>query len=221
MRETIMRYRLLEPGQSVLVGVSGGADSVALLHLLTRLAEEWRLRIEVAHLHHGFRGAESDSEAEYVRALCEAWRVPCHVLRCDAPALMRQRHLSAQEAARELRHAFLRETAQRISADRIALAHTQTDRIETVLLQILRGTGTQGLIGFPPMNLPLIRPLYAIRREETQDYCRQLQLEPREDSSNSKLDYRRNRVRLELLPCASPKSRRRKMSCSPLSRFPR
>ncbi len=198
--ETVATCQLLEAGQRILVGVSGGADSMTLLHLLLNLPSEWGLKIEVAHVHHGFRGAEADAEEEYVRTKCEEWGVPCHVARFDVPALRCQRHRSAQETAREVRHTFLRETAIKIGAERIALAHTQTDRVETILWHILRGTGTEGLIGFPARNLPLIRPLYAILREETEAYCRQWSIEPRVDSSNQDLHYRRNRTRLELLP---------------------
>jgi tRNA(Ile)-lysidine synthase len=156
--------------------------------------------MEVAHVHHGFRGEESDSELVYVQEYCEKQGIVCHVGRFDVPQLRKEWHLSAQEAARRVRHTFLHETAEAIQAQLIALAHTQTDRIETILLQILRGTGTQGLGGFPAKNLPLVRPLFDITREETQAYCTEQNLKPRTDSSNQNTAYRRNRTRLELLP---------------------
>lgn len=198
--ETVARYQLLEAGQRVLVGVSGGGDSMALLHLLLTHQEALGISIEVAHVHHGFRGEESEAEAVYVQEYCKEWNTPCHVGRFDVPQLRKEWHLSAQEAARRVRHTFLRETAETLQAQRIALAHTQTDRVETILLQILRGTGTQGLSGFPAKNLPLVRPLFDLTRSETQVYCEEWSLQPRTDSSNHNTAYRRNRTRLELLP---------------------
>ena len=200
LRETAERYALFAPGQTVVVGVSGGADSVALLHALSSLRSVWDLRLVAAHLNHGFRGAEADADADYVAQLADSLALPCHIQRVDVPALKKRRHGSAQEAAREARHAFLRRIAARENAERIALGHTQSDRIETVLLNLLRGTGPDGLQGFPPAALPIVRPLYDVRRSETETYCAAQNLRPRHDSSNEKTDYRRNKVRLELLP---------------------
>ena len=200
MFATVQRDNMLTPGQTVVVGVSGGPDSVALLHALAHLRDEWRLSLVACHVNHGFRGAEADEDAEYVRALCGGLNVPCRIKNVDVPALQKRRHLSAQQAAREVRHAFLRRVAMEVDAERIALAHTRDDRTETVLLNILRGSGLEGLAGFPPFALPLIRPLYDVTRLQVEQYCRHFNLEPRHDSSNLKLTYRRNRVRAELLP---------------------
>ena len=191
---------MFSPGQTVVVGVSGGPDSVALLYALTELRSVWNLRLAAAHLHHGFRGAEADADAEYVAQLADSLATPCHIQRVDVPALKKRRHGSAQEAAREARHLFLRRIAAQEKAERIALGHTQDDRIETLLLNLLRGTGPDGLQGFPPVALPIVRPLYDVRRAETEAYCAAQNLQPRRDSSNEKTDYRRNRIRLELLP---------------------
>ena len=188
------------PGQTVVVGTSGGPDSAALLHALAQLRDEWRLSLIACHLNHGFRGAEADADADYVRALCVNLNVPCHIEFADVPALQKRRHLSAQQAARNVRHAFLRRVASEMGAERIALAHTRNDRTETVCLNILRGGGLEGLAGFAPVSLPLIRPLYDVTRLQVEQYCERFQLAPRHDSSNAKLTYRRNRVRLELLP---------------------
>ncbi len=197
---TVQRDNMLAPGQTVVVGVSGGPDSVALLHVLAHLRDEWRLSLVACHVNHGFRGAEADEDAEYVRALCGGLNVPCRTESVDVPALQKRRHLSAQQAAREVRHACLRRVAAEAGAERIALAHTRDDRTETVLLNIVRGSGLEGLAGFPPVALPLIRPLYDVTRLQVEQYCRHFNLEPRHDSSNAKLTYRRNRVRAELLP---------------------
>ncbi len=198
--ETIARYQLLEAGQRVLVGVSGGGDSMALLHLLLTHHVALEIAIEVAHVNHGFRGEESEAEEAFVQEYCKEWSIPCHIGRFDVPRLRKEWHISAQEAARRVRHTFLRETAENSQAQRIALAHTQTDRIETILLQILRGTGTQGLGGFPAKSLPLVRPLFDVSRAETEAYCERWNLQPCVDSSNQNIAYRRNRTRLELFP---------------------
>lgn len=191
---------MLTPGQMVVVGVSGGPDSTALLHALTQLRDEWRLSLVACHVNHGFRGEEAEADADYVQALCDSLNVPCRVEMIDVPALQKRRHLSAQQAARDARHAFLRRVASEVGAERIALAHTRNDRTETVCLNILRGGGLAGLAGFAPVSLPLIRPLYDVTRAQVEQYCNQFHLAPRYDSSNAKLTYRRNRIRTELLP---------------------
>ncbi len=227
VRRTVERYALFAPGATVLVGVSGGPDSTALLYLLAGFRNEWGLTLVAAHLNHGFRGAEADADAEYVADLCRALAVPCVSERIDVPALQRRRRLSAQEAAREARHAFLRRSAVDRRADRIALGHNRDDRIETILLNLLRGAGLEGLSGFPPLDsspadsatvpvnqpsvdppsvdppsnrLHLIRPLYDASRAQIEAYCAANDLTPRRDSSNEHTDYSRNRVRAELLP---------------------
>ena len=200
MRRTAARYRMFTAGETVVVAVSGGPDSTALLHALAALCTEWDVRLVGAHLHHGFRGDEATGDAEYVEALCRRLTVPFYGERTDVPALRRRRHLSAQVAAREVRHAFLRRIANEVGASRIALGHTRDDRIETVLLNILRGAGLDGLAGPAASEPPLIRPLLEVSRAETAAYCAMHALSPRQDSSNANTDYRRNRVRAELLP---------------------
>jgi tRNA(Ile)-lysidine synthase len=195
-----MRYSLLSAGETVVVAVSGGPDSTVLLHLLASLRDEWGVTLVAAHLNHGFRGAESDGDADYVSDLCRSLAVPCVVETADVPAIARRRHLSAQEAAREVRHAFLKRTAAECNAARIAVGHTRDDRVESILLNLLRGTGPDGLAGFPPLDMPLIRPLYEATRGQVLDYCDRHGLHPRHDSSNAKTDYLRNRTRAELLP---------------------
>ena len=187
-------------GQTAVVAVSGGPDSVALLHCLHTLRETWPISLVAAHLDHGFRGAESAADAEYVRELCKRLNIPCHSAYENVPEQKKRLHLSSQEAARRARHAFLRAVANEVGAARIALGHTRDDRAETILLNIFRGTGPDGLGGFPPIRLPLVRPLYDAARAETVEYCALNELAPRTDPSNESLGYGRNRVRHELLP---------------------
>jgi tRNA(Ile)-lysidine synthase len=190
----------LTAGETLVVAVSGGPDSTALLHALAALCSGRDLRLVGAHLNHGFRGAEAEGDAAYAQGLCERLNVPFVGESIDVPALQRRRHLSAQAAAREVRHTFLRKVAAAVGARYIALGHNRDDRIETVLLNILRGSGLEGLAGLTACDPPLVRPLLSVPRAEIEAYCVFHALQPRQDSSNQKTDYTRNRMRAELLP---------------------
>jgi tRNA(Ile)-lysidine synthase len=200
LRATVVRHEMFTSRQTVVVGVSGGPDSTALLCALAQMREDWRLSLVACHVNHGIRGAESDADATYAQELCARLNVECRVEHADVPALQKRRHVSLQQAARDARHALLRRIAGEAGAERIALAHTRDDRAETILLNILRGGGLEGLSGFAPIAFPLVRPLYDVTRAQVERYCDEHGLHPRQDSSNAKTTYRRNRIRLELLP---------------------
>lgn len=197
-----VRWSLFAPRDRVLVAVSGGPDSLSLLHVLWTGREARGLAaVEAAHLNHGLRGDEAAAEAAWVAAWCAARGIPCHVGRADVAALARERKRSRQEAARTARLAFLEETAARTGAQKIATGHTRDDQVETVLMNVLRGTGLDGLRGIPARRGLYVRPLLDVSRTEIEDYCAAHRLEPRRDLSNlSPNAYTRNRVRLELLP---------------------
>lgn len=194
--KTIADRGLIKSGDLVLVAVSGGPDSTALLHALHGLG----YRVETAHLHHGIRGQEADQDAAYVRQICEKLSVPCHVGYRDVPRLQNEQRVSIQQAARQARYEYLSETAAQIGANAIATAHTRDDRVETVLLNILRGTGIEGLRGIPYRRGLFIRPLLDTPRAEVEAYCEEYGLTPRRDSSNLSSAYARNNVRSELIP---------------------
>ena len=200
VKETIGRHRLLAPGDTVVVAVSGGPDSVCLLDLLRELAPELSLSLHVAHLDHGFRGEESAGEARFVERLARSLDMAVTVERRDVPAYCAERGLSAQEGAREVRYAFLESVAQQIGARRIAIGHTANDQAETVVMRMLRGAGMAGLSGMPPKRDRLIRPLIDVTRQQVLGYLAERSLEFVTDPSNSKLIYTRNRVRQELMP---------------------
>ncbi|MHB1456547.1 MAG: tRNA lysidine(34) synthetase TilS, partial [Armatimonadota bacterium] len=187
-------------GQKLLVGVSGGPDSIALLHALHMVSGEMRYTIHAAHLNHSFRGAESDEDADYVRDFTVSLGVPSIIEKIDVPAECRTRHMSPEQTAREIRYEFLHRVAVQTGADRIVVAHTADDQIETCLLNLLRGTGIDGLAGIPPVRDSIIRPLINTRKCEVEEYLRRHDLHPRIDSTNLKPIYRRNQIRLELLP---------------------
>jgi tRNA(Ile)-lysidine synthase len=193
-------HHMFPPQTRILAAVSGGQDSCALLHALHSLKVDLSIELHAAHLHHGIRGEEADQDAESVTQLCGQLGVRLSVEKADVHAFAKQRRISIQEAAREVRHAYLQRVAQQIGASRIALGHTRDDQVETVLLNILRGTGIEGLQGLAPVSGNKIRPLLYVFRQETAEYCRQHGIAFREDSSNRSLRYRRNRVRTELLP---------------------
>jgi tRNA(Ile)-lysidine synthase len=146
----IEQHNLLAPGETVIVGVSGGPDSLCLLHLLCRLRGTYGLTLHVAHLHHGLRGADADADAEFVRALAADWNLPCTVERADVLALAREHRLAVEEAARRARYAFLGRVAAAAGALTIAVGHNADDQAETVLMHYLRGSGLAGLRGMQP-----------------------------------------------------------------------
>jgi tRNA(Ile)-lysidine synthetase-like protein len=212
------------PGDTVVVGVSGGPDSLCLLHVLARLAEKDRVGLHVAHLNHSARGADSDADAQFVAQVAEAWGLPATVEQLDVPALAREHHLAFEEAARRVRYAFLTRVAGDVGATRIAVGHNADDQAETVLMHVLRGSGLAGLRGMLPLtpitdyrllepfaregegvtpspeSLCIIRPLLETVRADIERYCADHDLKPRFDRSNLDTTYFRNRLRHDLLP---------------------
>jgi len=195
-----LRQFPLQPGDKIIVGLSGGADSVCLLHLLRQLSSPPPFRLHVAHLNHGFR-PEAAQEAAFVQRLCDQWGVPATLSSLPVPRICKERHLSKQEGAREVRYAFLKEVAGATGARWIALGHTADDQAETFLMRLLRGAGSQGLGAIPRMrDGMIIRPLLSISRKQIVDELSREQIPFIEDPSNEQEIYLRNRVRHRLLP---------------------
>jgi len=198
--EAIRRFGLLGGGESLLVGVSGGQDSIALFDVLRQLAPTMRLQLAVAHVHHGLRGGEADQDERLVRRLAEAADVPFRCRRLDVPAVARAAGHSFEEAGRQARYEFFELVRQELGADAVALGHTASDRAETLLMNLLRGAGPDGLGGISPKRGCIVRPLILATREETLAHCRKEGLEFRVDRTNLEPHHLRNKVRLELLP---------------------
>ena len=196
---TVRQQQLFVPGQHLLVAVSGGPDSLALLSLLHRLARPWRLTLTVVHCNYGLRGAESDGDESFVYTFCRERQLPLAIHR---PMLVKRRQRSSLQAiARDARYGFMKQLAHEVVADRIAVGHTANDQAETVLMWMLRGAGMTGLAGMPYAREDrIIRPLLAATREEVVAYLDDEGLTYRRDSSNEKPLYHRNRIRKELLP---------------------
>jgi tRNA(Ile)-lysidine synthase len=196
------RQQLFQPGSRILVALSGGPDSVALLSVLKELAPAWRLGLTAMHINHGLRGEESEEDARFAAELCDRLEIGLRSVRVapdrHGPAGKRS---SLQERAREARYAALAAEAKAVGADRIALGHQADDQAETLLMWMLRGAGTTGLAGIPPIREALvIRPLLGVPRAEILDYLRQRTLAFRTDSSNAKPIYLRNRIRRDIMP---------------------
>ncbi len=204
----IREHNLVSGQRYLLVAVSGGPDSVCLLHTLVKLQAELDIKLHVAHLNHQLRGAESDADAQYVSHLAHQFSVPAIIGERDVKSYQARQHISLEEAAREVRYNFLAEVARSIGADRVAVGHTSDDHVETILMHLIRGTGTRGLRGLQSSrlwqsldsSLTIIRPLLRVSREETAEYCHNRKLKPRIDSSNLSLSPLRNRIRHQLLP---------------------
>ena len=194
----LRQYSLFSQGDRIAVGVSGGADSVALLRFLAALRPQFGWDLVVCHIHHGLRGAEADRDEHFVRALAEQLGLPCAVSRIDAAALALRDHISVEEAGRMARYAFFAQTAG--EGGRIATAHTLDDSIETVLMNLVRGTGLRGLCGIPRIRGNIVRPLLDCTRAEVEDYLGALGQPYCTDSTNLTDDYTRNRIRHDILP---------------------
>jgi len=197
----IKNHNLLNKNDSVILAVSGGADSVCMLEILNSLKEEFSLSLYVAHLNHLLRGAESDRDEKYVADLCKKYNIPCYIKRVDINKLSCDLKLSCEEAGRYARYEFFTELKKEISATKIATAHNKCDNIETVLMRFLRGTDVKGLSGIPVHNdLDVIRPLLCLDRTEIEEFLMCKGIDFVTDSTNLTDDYLRNRIRHNLIP---------------------
>src|SRR3990170_3008331 len=200
VKETIAKYGMLKAGDTALVAVSGGPDSVCLLSVLHSFAKDLDLSLHVAHLDHRFRGAESADEALFVEKTAKKMGVPATIEQFDVPAFCAERGLSAQAGARAVRYGFLNRVAEKVGASRIAIGHTASDQAETLIMRLVRGAGASGLSAIPPVRENIIRPLIEVTREEVLEYLHAQGIEFVTDPSNSKPVYTRNRVRQDIMP---------------------
>ena len=199
---SVRQQKLLNEQDRVLVAVSGGPDSVALLHLLCAWQSQLNLALHVIHMNHGLRGEESEADADFVQTLCQQLDVPCHVQRLNLQLEIQTRKgQSTQSVARDLRYAAFTQVAHEHDLTKVALGHTTDDQAETVLMWMLRGAGSVGLSGMPAFRAPyFIRPLLGVSRLDIEAYLRKNQWASRADSSNASFKYQRNRIRQELMP---------------------
>ncbi|MCX6142044.1 MAG: tRNA lysidine(34) synthetase TilS [Ignavibacteriales bacterium] len=193
---------LIMPGNTIVLAVSGGIDSMVMLHLFGAVRADWNLHLAVAHINHQLRGEESDGDEAFVRRAALSLEIPCFNKRVDTLGHAAETHLSKQEAARNLRYEFFEEIRRQRNADCVATAHQADDNAETVLMNALRGAGVRGLSGIPERRDPgkIIRPLLFARRRDIEQYANDRKIEFRADSSNESTKYRRNYVRQTVIP---------------------
>lgn len=196
---TVKKYNMITPGDSIVVGLSGGADSCALLHFLAGLRKEYRLHLTACHINHMIRGEEAYRDEEFARRFAEKNGAEFRLLRADIPSLANERRESTEKCARDVRYEFFSKIAAESGA-KIATAHTASDNAETVIFNLTRGSGINGLCGIPPVRGNIIRPLIEVSREEIEKYCRDHKLEYVTDSTNLHDDYSRNKIRHQVIP---------------------
>jgi tRNA(Ile)-lysidine synthase len=206
---TILRHRMIEGGEKLLLAVSGGPDSLCLLQAVSRLREQLfpDISLHVGHLHHGMRPETGDADAEFVEAVSAGLGVPCTVERVSVPNLAKERRIGVEEAGRAARYEFLLRLAQAVGASKIATGHNADDQAETVLMRCIRGAGPRGLGGIPYVRpcepdarVRIVRPLLDCRRAEIEQFLSQIRMRGRLDSTNLSPDYLRNRIRRSILP---------------------
>lgn len=196
----IKTYNLIEKNDKVVIGVSGGPDSICLLHLLYSIKKELGFEIVVAHINHQIREV-ADSETEYVKDFCKNLEIECFVKKENILELAKEQKKGTEEAGRQVRYDFFEDVAQKTNSNKIATAHNSNDRAETVILNILRGSGISGLKGIEAMrDNKYIRPLIFTKREKIEEYCQENNLNPKIDESNMENIYNRNKVRNIIIP---------------------
>lgn len=200
VRSTIAKYDMLNPGDKIVIGISGGPDSLCLLHILKEISAEYDCSIFAAHLNHMFRGKAADRDAEFVEETCKEWGIPAFIETFDVPAYIKETGLSPEEAGREIRYRLFRRVCEEVRGNKIAVAHNLNDHIETILMRFMRGSGIEGLKGIEAVRGNIIRPLLETDRLSIEEYCAAFGLSPRIDKTNLESVYNRNRIRLELIP---------------------
>lgn len=200
--ETIKKYELIKKGNTIVIGVSGGPDSMALLNILICLKNTNKIdcNLVVAHINHGIR-KEADEETEYVIKFCKDKNIPCYIKKEKVEELAKIQKIGTEEAGRKLRYSFFEEIAKKEDAQKIATAHTANDNAETILMNIMRGSSISGLKGIEiKRDERYIRPILQVTRKDIEEYCKQNKLDPREDKTNKENIYTRNKIRNELIP---------------------
>ncbi|ADY73675.1 tRNA(Ile)-lysidine synthase [Desulfurobacterium thermolithotrophum DSM 11699] len=198
VENTIKNFSLISENSKVLVALSGGPDSVTLLHILLQLKEKLKIDIAAAHLNHMLRGEESERDENFVKKLCSDWGIPLFTKRENIKEISKGKNIEA--VAREVRYRFLEETLKKINGDYIATGHTASDLVETVILNLTKGTGIKGFRGFFPKREKIIRPLFEVTREEIENYIKENNIPFVVDSSNLKTEFERNLIRIEVIP---------------------
>ncbi|UZW14034.1 tRNA lysidine(34) synthetase TilS [Clostridium pasteurianum] len=199
--KTIHENSMFSVNDKVIVAVSGGPDSMCLLHVLNRIKDKLNIKIIAAHVNHCLRGNESDEDEVYVKEFCSKLNIDFYSTRVDINRFSKEKGLSSEMAGRAARYEFFENIKSKVGAQKIAIAHNANDQAETILMRIMRGTGIAGIVGIKPVRDKIfVRPLIKIGREEIESYCKKEHINPRIDNTNLTNIYSRNKVRLELIP---------------------
>lgn len=199
VRKTIREYNLIEKNDSIVVGVSGGPDSMTLLSILLKLKEEFNLKIYVAHVNHMLR-ENAIKDEEYVKEFCEKNNIEMFIKKANISEIAKKEKIGLEEAGRNARYNFFEEILKNTESNKIAIAHNLNDKVETIIMNTLRGSGVSGLKGIEPKRKKYIRPLIEIERHEIEKYCIENEINPRHDESNDNNTYTRNKIRNIIIP---------------------
>ncbi len=205
MIDKVIRYirdnKMFNKGDKVVVGVSGGPDSICLIHVLHTLKDKLGIQLMAAHVNHCLRGEEADKDEEYVKKICKNMGIECFVKKIDVHKVSLERSISCETAGREVRYEFFKDILKKINGQKVAVAHNANDQAETVLMRVMRGSGLEGLSGIRAVRDNVyVRPILHISRKEIEDYCEANKLHPRIDKTNLENIFTRNKIRLELIP---------------------
>ena len=197
---TIQKFNLIQSGDKIVLGVSGGPDSISMLNILNEIKEDFKFEIYVAHINHMIR-EEAIEDEKYVQNYCDKNNIKCYVKRTDVQQFANTNKIGTEEAGRKIRYDFFEEVMQKVGANKIGIAHNKNDKIETIIMNLIRGSGLSGLKGIEPLrDDKYIRPLIECERQEIEQYCEQNKLKPRIDKTNFENDYTRNKIRNIVIP---------------------
>jgi len=197
--KTIQKYNLINANDKIVLGVSGGPDSLFMLDILNKLKKELQIELIVAHVNHKIR-AEADEEEEFVKRFCEKIGIEFYSKRIEVEKYANNNKIGLEEAGRKVRYEFFEEVCNKAGANKIAVAHNKNDKVETMIMHILRGSGISGLQGIQPQANKIIRPIIEIERKDIENYCEEQKLDPRIDKSNQDNTYTRNKIRNIVIP---------------------
>lgn len=198
--KTIQKYNMIQANDKLVLGVSGGPDSLFMLYILNKLKEQLKFEIVVAHINHMIR-EEANSEEEFVKEFCRKIDTEFYSKRIDVEKYANNNKIGLEEAGRKIRYEFFEEVLEKTNSNKIAIAHNKNDKVETIIMHLLRGSGISGLQGIEPIkDNKMIRPIIEIERTEIEQYCEKNELEPRIDKSNFENKYTRNKIRNIVIP---------------------
>ena len=199
--KTIEQYNLIEDGDKIVLAVSGGPDSIAMLDILRQLRDEIKFEIYVVHINHNIRGKDADEDEEYVKKYCENYNIKCFSKKIDVPTIAQNEKIGTEEAGRKVRYEYFDEILQKTNSNKIGIAHNKNDKVETIIMHLLRGSGVSGLRGIEPIREnKFIKPLIECDRQEIEKYCKENNLQPRIDKTNFENEYTRNKIRNIVIP---------------------